>query len=184
MYITNHRLNIFSFYLNVSPNSKSILFDFCNIHSFNNLTKVTCTVLSTGRRRTIPIIVKITDLNDNAPRFQGKKPYVMICCLPCPVGSDSGLWFLLGHMQNYQNLPKFFKLKITSIVCKIYLAKLTSTLIQNYSLYLLKNCFTSRWPIPDNHIHRHPLHPHPSRGHTGGNDSIQRLGGRGHGQWE
>ena len=31
--------------------------------------QVTCTVLSTGRRRTLPVIVKISDLNDNGPVF-------------------------------------------------------------------------------------------------------------------
>ena len=31
--------------------------------------QVTCTVLSTGRRRTLPVIVKISDLNDNSPQF-------------------------------------------------------------------------------------------------------------------
>ena len=31
--------------------------------------QVTCTVLSTGRRRTLPVIVKISDLNDNSPVF-------------------------------------------------------------------------------------------------------------------
>lgn len=30
---------------------------------------MTCTVLSTGRRRTLPVIVKISDLNDNSPVF-------------------------------------------------------------------------------------------------------------------
>ena len=36
--------------------------------------QVTCTVLATGKRRTIPIIVRVTDLNDNAPEFLGT-PY-------------------------------------------------------------------------------------------------------------
>jgi len=36
--------------------------------------QVTCTVSSTGKRRTIPVIVRISDLNDNSPQFSGT-PY-------------------------------------------------------------------------------------------------------------
>jgi len=36
--------------------------------------QVTCTVLQTGKRRTIPVIVRISDLNDNSPIFLGT-PY-------------------------------------------------------------------------------------------------------------
>ena len=32
--------------------------------------QVTCTVLETGKRKTIPVIVRVTDLNDNSPQFQ------------------------------------------------------------------------------------------------------------------
>jgi len=38
--------------------------------------QVTCTVLRTGKRRTIPVIVRISDLNDNSPRFIGT-PYTI-----------------------------------------------------------------------------------------------------------
>ena len=31
--------------------------------------QVICTVLSTGKRKTIPLIVTISDINDNTPRF-------------------------------------------------------------------------------------------------------------------
>ncbi len=37
---------------------------------------MTCTTLSIGRRRTIPVVVTITDLNDNGPVFQGE-PYAV-----------------------------------------------------------------------------------------------------------
>ena len=36
--------------------------------------QVTCTVLATGRRKTIPVVVTISDINDNAPKFLGT-PY-------------------------------------------------------------------------------------------------------------
>ena len=36
--------------------------------------QVTCTVLDSRKRRTIPIIVRVTDLNDNSPQFLGT-PY-------------------------------------------------------------------------------------------------------------
>ena len=36
---------------------------------------MTCTTLSTGRRRTIPVVVTITDANDNGPVFLGDLPY-------------------------------------------------------------------------------------------------------------
>jgi hypothetical protein len=35
---------------------------------------VTCTTLSSGRHRTIPVIVTIADINDNGPIFDGE-PY-------------------------------------------------------------------------------------------------------------
>ena len=38
--------------------------------------QVTCTVLSSRKRRTIPIIVRVTDLNDNSPQFLGT-PYTL-----------------------------------------------------------------------------------------------------------
>ena len=33
-------------------------------------TQVTCTVLRTKKRKTIPVIVRVSDLNDNSPQFQ------------------------------------------------------------------------------------------------------------------
>ena len=50
------------------------------------LPQVRCTVLATGRRRTIPVIVKITDLNDNAPVFRGT-PYTLTLPEDTPVGT-------------------------------------------------------------------------------------------------
>ena len=38
--------------------------------------QVTCTVLASRKRRTIPIIVRVTDLNDNSPQFLGT-PYTI-----------------------------------------------------------------------------------------------------------
>ena len=35
-----------------------------------------CTVLSTGKRKTIPLIVTISDINDNTPKFTNL-PYVV-----------------------------------------------------------------------------------------------------------
>ena len=50
------------------------------------LPQVRCTVLATGRRRTIPVIVKITDINDNAPVFRGT-PYTLTLPEDTPVGT-------------------------------------------------------------------------------------------------
>lgn len=38
--------------------------------------QVICTVLSTGKRKTIPLIVTISDINDNAPMFTNL-PYIV-----------------------------------------------------------------------------------------------------------
>ena len=38
--------------------------------------QVTCTTLNTGKRKTIPLIVTISDINDNTPRFVDL-PYVV-----------------------------------------------------------------------------------------------------------
>ena len=43
-------------------------------------------MLATGRRRTIPVIVKITDINDNAPVFRGT-PYTLTLPEDTPVGT-------------------------------------------------------------------------------------------------
>ncbi len=37
---------------------------------------VTCTATKTGRRKTVPVVVTIADVNDNAPAFQGE-PYLI-----------------------------------------------------------------------------------------------------------
>lgn len=37
-----------------------------NIHAFFQLS---CTVKSTNKKRTIPVIVRVSDINDNAPKF-------------------------------------------------------------------------------------------------------------------
>ncbi len=54
------------------------------------MLQVTCTTLSSGRRRTIPVVLTIADLNDNGPVFVGE-PYVVtipevgsaqhVCCV-------------------------------------------------------------------------------------------------------
>ena len=48
--------------------------------------QVTCTDLNTGRRRTIPVVVAILDLNDNAPTFKNT-PYVLSVPENVTVGS-------------------------------------------------------------------------------------------------
>ena len=50
------------------------------------LPQVRCTVLATGRRRTIPVIIKITDINDNAPVFRGT-PYTLTLPEDTPVAT-------------------------------------------------------------------------------------------------
>ena len=54
--------------------------------TYNLCSQVRCTVLATGRRRTIPVIVKITDLNDNAPVFRGT-PYTLTLPEDTPLGT-------------------------------------------------------------------------------------------------
>ena len=39
------------------------------LHEYR-FTQVTCTVLRTKKRKTIPVIVRVSDLNDNSPQFQ------------------------------------------------------------------------------------------------------------------
>ena len=48
--------------------------------------QVTCTVLATGKRRTIPIIVRVTDLNDNSPEFL-RTPYSITLAENTPVNT-------------------------------------------------------------------------------------------------
>ena len=48
--------------------------------------QVTCTVLATGKRRTIPIIVRVTDLNDNSPEFLGT-PYTITLAENTPLNT-------------------------------------------------------------------------------------------------
>ena len=48
--------------------------------------QVTCTTLDTGRRKTIPVVVTISDVNDNAPEFMGA-PYVIAVPESTPVNT-------------------------------------------------------------------------------------------------
>lgn len=41
---------------------------------FSISLQVSCTVRSTSKKRNIPIIVRVSDINDNAPRFMNT-PY-------------------------------------------------------------------------------------------------------------
>ena len=50
------------------------------------IIQVTCTVVSTGKRRTIPVIVRVNDLNDNSPEFKGT-PYTIDIPENTPVNS-------------------------------------------------------------------------------------------------
>ena len=55
--------------------------------------QITCTAVGSGRRRTIPVVVAISDINDNAPTFQNV-PYV----LAVPENSTAGsVVFRSGH---------------------------------------------------------------------------------------
>lgn len=44
------------------------------VFTLNNLFQVSCTIRSSNKRRNIPIIVRVSDVNDNAPRFMNT-PY-------------------------------------------------------------------------------------------------------------
>ena len=47
---------------------------------------MTCTVLRTKKRKTIPVIVRVSDLNDNSPQFQNI-PYQISLPEKTPVGT-------------------------------------------------------------------------------------------------
>ncbi|KAH8294616.1 hypothetical protein KR018_000432 [Drosophila ironensis] len=48
--------------------------------------QVSCTIRSTGKKRNIPIIVRVSDINDNAPRFMNT-PYEVTVPESTPVGT-------------------------------------------------------------------------------------------------
>lgn len=53
------------------------------IHAF---LQVTCTVLQNRKRKTIPIIVRVSDLNDNSPQFMNI-PYQISLPEKTPIGT-------------------------------------------------------------------------------------------------
>ena len=45
-----------------------VIINNCGIH----FLQVICVVRSTGKKKTSPVIVRVSDINDNAPRFTSK----------------------------------------------------------------------------------------------------------------
>ncbi|XP_002037260.2 cadherin-99C [Drosophila sechellia] len=84
--------------------------------------QVSCTTRSTGKKRTIPIIVRVSDINDNAPRFMNT-PYEVTVPESTPVGTtifrniqaldkDAGVnglveYFIAEGSPNSTNVEKY-----------------------------------------------------------------------------
>jgi hypothetical protein len=64
-------------------------------------SQLTCTVKATNKKRSIPVIVRVSDINDNAPHFYNTPYETTVSEVRWPVIGPTILYYIIIYLRSY-----------------------------------------------------------------------------------